>query len=83
MLSDDAQSTKEADVNEGKWIGVGGHFELEKSGGLSVARGERRDGPDTDFLEIPWIGDLHPGRLWHGVYVSVHGRRISRRDDRL
>lgn len=48
---------KKQDVNEGKWIGVGGHFELgESPEDCPVARGERRDGPDTDFLEnsVDW-----------------------------
>ena len=37
---------KKQDVNEGKWIGVGGHFEENEAGELPAARVKEETGRD-------------------------------------
>ena len=50
---------KKNDVNEGKWIGVGGHFEADES---------------PDFLQVLWTCNICIGRRSDRIYVFVSRR---------
>ena len=63
---------KKQDVNEGKWIGVGGHFEENESPENCLLR-EGGDRAESDFLALPRNRDVYRERLADGIYVLVHG----------
>ncbi len=64
---------KKHDVNAGKWIGVGGHFETgESPEDLSSSGSEGRDRAYTSFVEISWDRYIFTGRFRDRIYVSLH-----------
>ena len=84
------RTVKKNDVNKDKWIGVGGHAELGESPEECLLRevqeetGNRLHADELAFPRSCYLCDR--GRKQqnggvHGVYVSLHGRRIHGRTD--
>ncbi len=71
------RNVKENDVNEGKWIGVGGHFEADESPEECLLREvKEEDRVYTDILSVPGHRDLCIRKRCDGIYVVVYGRWI-------
>ena len=79
------RTVKKNDVNKDKWIGVGGHAELGESPEECLLREVKEEtGYTLAFPRSRYLCDR--GRKQqnggvHGVYVSLHGRRIYGRTD--
>ena len=73
---------KKNDINEGKWIGVGGHVEYQESPEECLVR-EGRDRAYTYLVSVPWCGDIYQRYLRSGTDVRVHSGWIHRGTDRM
>lgn len=53
---------KKNDLNENKWVGIGGHAEEgEESGGLPASGGNGGNGASSYFLPVPGAGHFCVG----------------------
>ena len=66
------RNVKENDVNEGKWIGVGGHFEADESPEECLLREVKEE---TGYT-LTSYRDLCIRKRCDGIYVVVYGRWI-------
>ena len=74
------RTVKKNDVNKDKWIGVGGHFEADESPEECVLR-EVKEETGYTLTSYRFRGIVTFVSGVHGVYVSLHGRRIYGRTD--
>lgn len=65
---------KKNDVNEGKWIGVGGHFEADESPEECVLREVKEETVYAYFLQVLWTCNICIGRRSDRIYVFVSRR---------
>ena len=71
--------SKKNDVNKGKWIGVGGHFEEGESPEECMLREVFEEtGYTLTFLEIPRDRHFFTGGLRHGIHVPLYCRWFYR-----
>ena len=73
------RTKKKNDLNQDKWIGIGGNFEEGESPDECLLREAKEAGckggnrPEADFLAVPWRGHLLNQRpMGRGIYVPVH-----------
>lgn len=52
------RNKKEKDINEGKWIGVGGHLELNETK-LDALYREVKEETNLDILDYKYLGDVY------------------------
>ena len=79
---------KKNDINEGKWIGVGGHVEYQESPEECLVREVKEETGLTLtkyrlLVSVPWCGDIYQRYLRSGTDVRVHSGWIHRGTDRM
>ena len=70
---------KKNDINEGKWIGVGGHVEYQESPEECLVREVKEE----TGLTLTSCGDIYQRYLRSGTDVRVHSGWIHRGTDRM